>query len=225
LIAGGTSGPALRSSSPLDTEAFMEAIMSGLVEDGELNEESGIKFFYLDVNNNPQGPFRCIDMFSWYQAGYIHEQVQVCVGEAPRTMSNPKGAPFVPFAIFLDALKVHFTKKSVKSMVSWAHDDGELFKHKTDKTRMHWEWDFNIFNYSEDDLIYLSAAILESLNIPLVFSVSESSFRGFMDNVRYLMTRNCLPYHNYYHALDVMQTCFVFVESFEASNYITEMER
>ena len=62
------------------------------------------------------------------------------------------------------------------------------------------------------------------MNAPNVFSVSEESFRNFMGHVRYYMTRNKLPYHNYFHALDVMQTCFVFVESLEASAYVTELE-
>ena len=70
-------------------------------------------------------------------------------------------------------------------------------------------------SYNDDD----GGAILRSTTI-----CAHSPRRSFDGLVRYLMTRNSLPYHNYYHAIDVMQTCFVILETFEAGNYCTELE-
>lgn len=121
-------------------------------------------------------------------------------------------------------MSLNFNPSTSNLHVVGSANIGDIFKDPEDITRQHWNWNFRIFNYQEDELVGLGMDILESLNVPNVYNVTESSFIGFMDNVRYLMTRNELPYHNYYHALDVMQTSFVFIESLEANMYVTELE-
>ena len=85
-------------------------------------------------------------------------------------------------------------------------------------------WDFNIFELSADDLYYMGSDIMHVLSIPTSFDVVERNFQGLMSNVRYYMTRNKLSYHNYFHALDVMQTCCSFITSFELGRFLTDLE-
>jgi hypothetical protein len=62
------------------------------------------------------------------------------------------------------------------------------------------------------------------LNYPSIFKIPKFALFGFMDEVRFLMTRNMLSYHNYYHSLDVMQTCYAFIETMGAGDYVSELE-
>ena len=220
----------LRATSPFDsmTEAFMNSIIVGMGEgegdEGEKEQGDKIKFRYKDAKGKVQGPFGAKDMLAWYEAGLMHEQVMVCMG-------YEEGVDhFMPFAMFIETLKNHYGGDD-EGGVSWAShsnsslfSDDMLFKDPVDVTKQFWKWDFDVFKFRESELCLLAVSIVESLNIPGVFKVPQSAFESFMDNVRHLMTRNDLPYHNYYHALDVMQTCFVFVEEMEASQFVTELE-
>ena len=177
------SNASARSISPVDTATFMKAISCVFSDDAVENEDTAVpNLYYIDSNRDVQGPFKCVDLLSWYKAGFIHEQVPVYMGDHPKSASNPD-APFVPFAIFIDALNLKDVK-SCDTKQSWALDDSAFLKNPTDATMQHWSWEFDIFKCTEDQLFLLGSTILESLNIPLVFDVSERSFRAFMDNVR-----------------------------------------
>mmetsp|Transcript_5836 Transcript_5836/g.8013 ORF Transcript_5836/g.8013 Transcript_5836/m.8013 type:complete len:422 (+) Transcript_5836:123-1388(+) len=85
-------------------------------------------------------------------------------------------------------------------------------------------WNFNVFKLPVEALMPLSQALLSALSIPTKFSIPSMKLRRLLIGVRELMLRNNVMYHNYYHALDVMQAAFVFVESFRASAYLDDLE-
>jgi len=213
--ASSVGGAANRVGSPFDGESFLDAISAGHVEDGVT--DGGVVVYYKDFTGTTRGPFTARELYYWYEAGYMHEQVPVCVGGEPISEDNEHGVPFVPLAVFLDTLRAKFGTKP-----SWTMESGGvdrvIFSQEVDS------WNFNIFEVKEDDLWLVGSDVMNMLCLPITFSILESNFVGLMSNVRYLMTRNGLTYHNYYHALDVMQTSCAFISQFELGKYLTDLE-
>mmetsp|Transcript_7866 Transcript_7866/g.10994 ORF Transcript_7866/g.10994 Transcript_7866/m.10994 type:complete len:429 (-) Transcript_7866:496-1782(-) len=85
-------------------------------------------------------------------------------------------------------------------------------------------WGFNIFDLSIDTLTPLSQAILSSFSIPTKFNMPPMKLRRFLLGCRELMLRHNVSYHNYYHAVDVLQAAAVFVQQYRASMYLDDLE-
>ncbi len=71
------------------------------------------------------------------------------------------------------------------------------------------DWSFNVFDFSEDQLVVLAKAMFQHLGLVDKCGLRESELEDFILAVRRGYNDN--PYHNWRHAFDVTQATFVFM--------------
>jgi CheY-like chemotaxis protein len=74
------------------------------------------------------------------------------------------------------------------------------------------EWGFNVFDFSEDQLLVLAKHMFVSLGLLQQCGMPEETLDEFLLEVRRGYNDN--PYHNWRHAFDVTQATFVFIVKF-----------
>lgn len=85
-------------------------------------------------------------------------------------------------------------------------------------------WKFNIWNFAPFELGPLTFLLMAELRMDRAFNLSADRWRCFLNKVQHLMERNCNPYHNFYHVVDVMQTTFMFINKMGARAYLKDID-
>jgi hypothetical protein len=84
-------------------------------------------------------------------------------------------------------------------------------------------WDFDVWNYDEEELLHLIEEMFKDFDLLSRFKIPEEKFRHFLIEIRNgYMKKN--PYHNFRHAFDVTQSCYLFLTSAGAAEYLTHLE-
>ncbi|EGG23932.1 cAMP phosphodiesterase [Cavenderia fasciculata] len=85
------------------------------------------------------------------------------------------------------------------------------------------EWEFDVFRYSEDDLMPMLVDMFENFQLLETFKIPIEKLQSFIMAVHSLYRKNN-RYHNFMHAFDVTQTCYTFLTSFKAAEYLTHLD-
>ncbi|CAM9360501.1 unnamed protein product, partial [Ectocarpus fasciculatus] len=85
-------------------------------------------------------------------------------------------------------------------------------------------WNFNIWNFAPFELGPLTFLLMSKLRMDRAFNLSADRWRCFIGKVQHLMERNCNPYHNFYHVVDVMQTTFMFIDKMGGRAYLKDID-
>lgn len=83
-------------------------------------------------------------------------------------------------------------------------------------------WKFCIWNLSSKDLHTLSALLFTVFDFPSTIRIAPQTWSLFMIKVERMMESIVNPYHNFYHAVDVMQTAAVFLKEYGADRYLAK---
>eukprot|EP01133_Synstelium_polycarpum_P007201 gene7201-8364_t len=85
------------------------------------------------------------------------------------------------------------------------------------------EWDFDVFKYPEDDLMPMLVDMFENFQLLETFKIPLEKLQRFIMAVHSLYRKNN-RYHNFLHAFDVTQTCYTFLTTFKAAQYLTHLD-
>lgn len=172
-------------------------------------------YYCLDKEGNKQGPYSAKTLYSWLLNDFIHLQIQVSHG----FLGN---GDYYPLGMF----ERTFRRIANNSITEWPiatnlHNKSEksssfpitvgVFADPHHIIHHYYQWDFDIWDLELHELLPLSMILTSSLGLSDGFLIETSCWRNFMDEVQEYMTKHKNPYHNYYHVLDVTQTCFLFV--------------
>jgi class 3 adenylate cyclase len=182
-------------------------------------------YYCLDKEGNKQGPFPAKTLYSWLLNDLIHLQIQVSHG-------FEGNGDFYPLGMF----ERTFRRIVNNSISEWpvansnnnsGNGDGSKAERASSSCSLpitmgvfadpnhiihhYYRWDFDLWDLELHELLPLSMILTSSLGLSDGFLIHTSCWRNFMDEVQEHMTRHRNPYHNYYHVLDVTQTCFVFI--------------
>lgn len=86
-------------------------------------------------------------------------------------------------------------------------------------------WDFNIWNLDIQHLFTLSFMIIQSHNFPSMYNIRTETWYNLMCEVQALMTSHNNPYHNFYHIMDVFQTCNSFLTEFNGAMWLNDLQK
>lgn len=67
-------------------------------------------------------------------------------------------------------------------------------------------WDFNVLEFSPEELLVLSYRMFKNLGVLKMFNINTSIFKRFLLAIRAHYANN--PYHNFYHAVDVLHASY-----------------
>ncbi|EFA83871.1 cAMP phosphodiesterase [Heterostelium album PN500] len=84
-------------------------------------------------------------------------------------------------------------------------------------------WNFDVFRYSEDDLMPMLVDMFENFQLLETFKIPIEKLQRFIMAVHSLY-RKSNRYHNFLHAFDVTQTCYTFLTTFKAAQYLTHLD-
>ncbi|EGC37934.1 hypothetical protein DICPUDRAFT_97064 [Dictyostelium purpureum] len=84
-------------------------------------------------------------------------------------------------------------------------------------------WDFDVFKYSEDDLMPFLVDMFENFQLLEIFKIPIEKLQRFIMTVNALYRKNN-RYHNFMHAFDVTQIVYTFLTSFNAVQYLTHLD-
>lgn len=207
------------------------------------------QWFYVNAAGEREGPFAARQMLAWVRAGYLHEQVVVLRKNIyePNKSSVPLPLASQMTVLQNDAMGEIDPTQTAESLVSGAGAIGieaaallwpEIFavfgthvsdffenvNHPTDIERQCYQWDFNVFNLSPSAMLPLVAGILHHMHAPASFEISSDTLVNFVREVERYMLAHGNPYHNLFHAVDVMQSCFVFATTYHGAIFFTEVE-
>eukprot|EP01041_Mallomonas_annulata_P008178 gene8178-16810_t len=82
------------------------------------------------------------------------------------------------------------------------------------------EWDFDIWTLATEELLNLTTSVVKKLQLPEQYNFSEETWVNFIRRVENLMSKSN-PYHNYVHVVDVMHTCYLFINTMDASKFFS----
>lgn len=80
-------------------------------------------------------------------------------------------------------------------------------------------WDYDVFLKSEEELLMHAIDIFDERGLFSRFSIPITTFVNFINEIRRGYDSNA-PYHNIYHAFDVMHVCYVLLTKCGADEYL-----
>jgi len=83
-------------------------------------------------------------------------------------------------------------------------------------------WDFDVFGFEEKDLFPLLHSMFAKLNCIGKLCVPQESLIHFLYDVHFHYFSN--PYHNFRHAIDVLQSTFFILIECEANKFFSDLE-
>jgi hypothetical protein len=102
----------------------------------------------------------------------------------------------------------------------------EVAKFKGDSTATDMEqWNYNIWALDNNDLMRLASLVFQRSGIVSEFAVNPVIFRNFLRAVQGAMDRNANAYHSFRHVMDVMHSCYLFLETFKGKEYLLSTDR
>jgi hypothetical protein len=82
-------------------------------------------------------------------------------------------------------------------------------------------WDFSVWDYDHAELVALCKTFFVKYNLLQQFKVPNDRLDNFLRRIP--LHYNNVPYHSYYHAVDVMQGAYCFLQM-GAAPLLTPME-
>ena len=95
---------------------------------------------------------------------------------------------------------------------------------KHDLVSRYQSWNFDIWALRREELPLLSMCVMSKLDLPHRFNISMKTWINFMKRVEESMTVFSNPYHNYCHVVDVMHTCYLFIDTVSAADYLNSAD-
>ena len=92
---------------------------------------------------------------------------------------------------------------------------------QTDMSLNNRGWDYDVFLHSDEELIMHSVDIFEERGLFSRYSISLSTFLNFVNEIKAGYDK-VTPYHNYYHAFDVMHVCYMLITKCRADGYLDD---
>lgn len=83
-------------------------------------------------------------------------------------------------------------------------------------------WDFNIFEFTADELLPCLPTLFHQMNVVLPFKLNEEKLMNLFFTVS--KNYNMVPYHNVYHGVNVLQAVYVYLKHMGAQDYLTPTE-
>mmetsp|Transcript_14320 Transcript_14320/g.29448 ORF Transcript_14320/g.29448 Transcript_14320/m.29448 type:complete len:1400 (-) Transcript_14320:60-4259(-) len=81
-------------------------------------------------------------------------------------------------------------------------------------------WDYDVFTKSMEELEMLFIDIFEDRGLFGRFSIDIKTFMAFTKNI--VMGYNATPYHNHFHAFDVMHVAYLFISTCNADGFLED---
>jgi len=143
-------------------------------------------------------------------------------GEANSNAHVVQTSDFLPFSEFLLPLMTREVSRE------WE----VLEPNTTVVTRNYMEWEYDIWQNKTQELFpivtSMSAMLLERSELnesdEAEVSIPLAQFHGFLSAIHSSMNLYQVPYHNFYHAVDVAQSVFVFFSKYDIWNSLTPLE-
>lgn len=162
-------------------------------------------FYYTGDDGGVQGPFNVKNINEWAEAGYFTGDFVVHRGAA--------GGPSVTLDELLPELPLVRHIDTVRLALATGNPEQDVTT-----------WEFAIWNYDAEQLVPFVTYMFARLRLPAQFSIQPAAFSGFVDGVKTAMSLHGNPYHNFHHAVDVLQTCFVFLVRMDGRAALTSLE-
>ncbi|KAL3776418.1 hypothetical protein ACHAWO_007834 [Cyclotella atomus] len=80
-------------------------------------------------------------------------------------------------------------------------------------------WDYDVFLQSEEDLVMHAIDIFDERGLFSRFSIPMTTFVNFVGEIKQGYDKSS-PYHNHYHAFDVMHVCYLLMTKCRADEYL-----
>lgn len=87
------------------------------------------------------------------------------------------------------------------------------------------EWNFDVFALNNKDLGYLSGLMIEKSGMSSKGQIEPSKWARFSSAVSGLMGKYNNPYHNYWHATDVMHSVFSLLRNYGAGDILSDIQQ
>lgn len=84
------------------------------------------------------------------------------------------------------------------------------------------DWSFNAYDFSEDDLLRSVYIIFDTFGCFGDFNIRIDQFKKFILVIQNNYYSN--PYHNFYHAVDVLQAIAFFIKNIPYSKYLSKLD-
>jgi class 3 adenylate cyclase len=186
------------------------------------------EYYCLDQDGNQHGPYPAMHLYTWLVRNLIHLQLPISHGHTGQGEYYPLGMYERTFRRIANNLITQWpllNKTSLEEMITTVGSSSSssplssppltltmgVFADPNHVIHHFYRWDFNIWNLELHELLPLSMMLMSSLGLSESFDMQIILWKNFMDEVQELMMKHKNPYHNYYHVLDVTQTCFVFL--------------
>ncbi len=85
------------------------------------------------------------------------------------------------------------------------------------------DWGYDVFSKSKEELVRHTVEIFEERGLLSCFSIPVSTFTNFVNEIAAGYNSNA-PYHNHYHAFDVMHVCYMLISRCNADNLLNSFD-
>lgn len=108
-----------------------------------------------------------------------------------------------------------FKQRSAMTMgTSWKWKPSFNHSHLSDR-----DWGYDVFVYNEEQLIMHAVDIFDERGLFTNFSIPVTTFVNFVKELK-AGYNSSAPYHNHYHAFDVMHVCYLLITRCKADDYL-----
>ena len=76
----------------------------------------------------------------------------------------------------------------------------------------------------KEHLATLTMLMISQSGLAETFNIQAAPLKRFLGKIEHHMSLHGLPYHNYFHAIDVCHACYIMCTTFEASMFLQEVE-
>ena len=86
------------------------------------------------------------------------------------------------------------------------------------------DWSYDVFLQSEEQLVMHAVDIFDERGLFTNFSIPVSVFVNFVKEIK-AGYNSSAPYHNHYHAFDVMHVCYLLITRCKADDFLDSLSR
>ena len=97
-----------------------------------------------------------------------------------------------------------------------------MLKQRTDLKSLLCKWDFKVWSISNDDYTNCVIIMFESLGLVQEYDIDLAKLKQFGKTLQKNYYDN--PYHNFMHAMDVAQMCYLFMTKSKVRHYLRKHE-
>jgi 3'5'-cyclic nucleotide phosphodiesterase len=207
--AGGAAAAEGAPPAPIDEGSFVIQISEAELKRRHRVQDDYDRIYYEDAEDRMHGPFSARQMVTWVDESYMPIDSGIRVGA-------PTNEP-VSLEVALPQLRVRSNLARAREM---SLDAGSIDS-----------WTFDIWKLQTDEpsqLLPICSYIACRLRLPRFFNLQPGATEAFFADVCKRMSlyseTNATPYHNFYHAVDVMQTVNALLVQMNAGKLFTPVE-